>query len=349
MRVCYFGTYEPEYSRNQTLINGLKRKGIEVIECQKQFRGYKKFSKLIKKLKDKHSKIGSYNVMIVGYPGHWVMPLAREISQKPIIFDAFISFFEKAREEKVPLWKKYWYKYLDKKSCLLADKVLLDTEAHIEYFVKQFGLPLDKFEKILVGTDEEIFYPRKAKNLDKKFKVLFYAKFLPLHGGEYVVKTAKILEKDKNILFTLVGSGDGFEKCRNLARKIKVQNIVWQGRVPYLKLPQLIAEHNISLGIFGGTKKSKRVIPNKVYEAMAMKKAFVTGNSPAVRELLTNRENGLFCQMANADDLAQKIKELKENRNLRERIAINARKTFEKEANSLVLGEKLKTIIYSLV
>ena len=33
MRVCYFGTYRAEYSRNQIMIEGLRRNGVEVIEC----------------------------------------------------------------------------------------------------------------------------------------------------------------------------------------------------------------------------------------------------------------------------------------------------------------------------
>jgi len=33
MRVCYFGTYDLNYSRNRILIEGLERNGIDVVEC----------------------------------------------------------------------------------------------------------------------------------------------------------------------------------------------------------------------------------------------------------------------------------------------------------------------------
>ncbi len=33
LRVVYFGTYRAEYARNQIMIEGLRRVGIEVIEC----------------------------------------------------------------------------------------------------------------------------------------------------------------------------------------------------------------------------------------------------------------------------------------------------------------------------
>ena len=31
LRVCYFGTYRAEYSRNQILLEGLRRSGVEVV------------------------------------------------------------------------------------------------------------------------------------------------------------------------------------------------------------------------------------------------------------------------------------------------------------------------------
>ena len=33
LRVCYFGTYRANYSRNQIMIEGLRCNGVEVIEC----------------------------------------------------------------------------------------------------------------------------------------------------------------------------------------------------------------------------------------------------------------------------------------------------------------------------
>ena len=37
LRVCYFGTYREEYTRNKILINGLRAQGVEVIECHCKF------------------------------------------------------------------------------------------------------------------------------------------------------------------------------------------------------------------------------------------------------------------------------------------------------------------------
>ena len=36
LKVCYFGTYRAEYSRNQIMIEALRCSGVEVIECHEQ-------------------------------------------------------------------------------------------------------------------------------------------------------------------------------------------------------------------------------------------------------------------------------------------------------------------------
>jgi hypothetical protein len=33
LKVRYFGTYREEYSRNQIMIEGLRRAGVDVVEC----------------------------------------------------------------------------------------------------------------------------------------------------------------------------------------------------------------------------------------------------------------------------------------------------------------------------
>ena len=91
MKVCYFGIYDSNYPRNRILIDGLRENGAEVIECNSRASGLKKFFELYKK----HRALqGNYDVMVVGYMGHLVVPLARLICRKRIVFDAFLSMYD---------------------------------------------------------------------------------------------------------------------------------------------------------------------------------------------------------------------------------------------------------------
>jgi|SRR3989344_1980773 len=137
--------------------------------------------------------------------------------------------------------------------------------------------------------------------------VHFHASGIPLQGVEYVKQAQKLL---------------GYEAG------IKWQ--IFDGK-PWLPFEELVAkmkEADICLGIFGTTRKSSMVIPNKVYEALAVGKAIITAGTSAIKELLTDRENVLLCKAGDAQDLASKILELKNNLSLREKIAKNGHELF---------------------
>ena len=93
----------------------------------------------------------------------------------------------------------------------------------------------------------------------------FHGYFIPLQGVEYIFETAKILEK-KDVKFNIIGS-----KIKKQYQNKNFSNVNFIENVPYKKLPVYISEADICLGIFGDTTKTKRVIPNKIYEAIAMK------------------------------------------------------------------------------
>ena len=100
-----------------------------------------------------------------------------------------------------------YYFLLDKYSAKLSDICLFDTNEHIKHFSENFALNPSKFRRIFVGADDDIFYPRKVKRKDDGFTVFWYGTYIPLHGAEHIVRAAKILEKDKDIRFIMVGCG----------------------------------------------------------------------------------------------------------------------------------------------
>jgi glycosyltransferase involved in cell wall biosynthesis len=345
MIVCYFGFYDPNYSRNRILIKGLRQNGVEIIECNSRLRGLAKYLELIKK----HFKIRkNYDVMIVGFPGYQTVILAKFLTKKPVIFDAFTSIYDSMvydRQLARPgslMAEYYWL--LDWASCKLANKILLDTNANIEYFVKNFKINRSKFLRVFVGSDNEVFYPLEQKSKHDYFLVHFHGYYIPLQGIEYIIRAAKILEKE-NIKFNLIGRGQIYENIRKLAEELKVENINFIDSVPYEELKNYIAEADICLGIFGVTEKAQRVIPNKIYEYLAVGRPVITGDSPSIRELFNDQQEIVFCKMGDAEYLAKKILELKENSQLRDIIAKNGHDFFIKNLIPIKIVKDLIKIL----
>lgn len=355
MKVCYFGNYKTDYSRNKVLIRGLIENNVEVIECNDRSRGIKKFCRLFLK----HLKIkNQYDIMIVGFPGHSAMVLAKLISRRKIIFDAFVSLydsnvFDRRLSPPQSVKAKYW-RFLDWLSCQLADKILLDTNEQINYFVSEFRIKKEKFFRFFVGTDDNLMKPREVlSNSDLpakpsgKILIFFYGNYIPLQGAKYIIEAANIL-KGENFHFNLLGSGQEYQEAIGLARKFCLKNIAFLPRVSYEKLSLYINQADICLGIFGHTSKANRVIPNKIFDYLACAKPFITAKTTAVQELLEDKANCLFCQTADPRDLAKKIIELKNNPGLMERIAQNGYQLYQKKLTPKILGKSLRDIIFEI-
>ena len=112
IRVCYFGTYRSEYSRNRIMIEGLRRAGTEVVECHSKLwidiedrvniasGGWKSFKFIYRLivaymiLIRKIFTIGDFDVMVVGYPGQldiFIAKLICIIRHKPLCWDINVN------------------------------------------------------------------------------------------------------------------------------------------------------------------------------------------------------------------------------------------------------------------
>lgn len=178
-------------------------------------------------------------------------------------------------------------------------------------------------------------------DLDKKLVILFWGNFIPLQGIQYVVKAAKILEQHQDVEFKIIGNGQTYPEIMGLVKSLDVKNIFFVNKMTQEEIVNHIRSSDVCLGIFGDTDKTQRVIPNKVYEAIAMKKAVISGDTPAIRELFRDRENILLCKVADSDDLAVKILELKEDPDLRGSIALKGYELFKKFATPQKIGRQL--------
>ena len=342
MTICYFGDFDPEYARNRVIIKGLKENGVDVLFCHTNLKGFHGLFDLFKKhlhLKNK------YDILIVGYSDSRAMvPLAKIISSKKIVWDAFYSIYDSwvfdRKIVKSGSLKAGYYWFVDWISCKLSNIILLDTNEHIKYFSKTFYVPSPKFLKVLVGTDDEVFYPKEKNENNQNFIVHFHGKLMPLQGAEYIIGAAHIL-RNEEITFRIIGTGQEYNKIKNIAEKLGLANTVWVDRMDYNELAEYIKNADVCLGVFGNTPKAQRVIPNKIYEAVAMQKTVISSDTPAIRELFIDRENILLCKVADPKDLAEKILELKNNSDLRDKIANNGYGVFKNSCTPKVIGVEL--------
>ncbi len=342
-KICLFGDFDPAYGRNRVVAQGFAEAGAEIFICRTEKKGLARFRDLY----HHYRMLPSHDVVFVAYSDSRTMvPFARLISSVPIVWDAFYSLYDTRVTDRSlvsALNPKGWaYWFADVISAHLATRVMLDTRAHAEYFTKTFFLPERSVGYAFVGTDERVFYPRPEVERDPAVVTVgFYGKYIPLQGVEVIVRAAHLLRAHKHIHFVLLGSGQTYRKTRALAEALETANISFQEKISYEALPALLASFDVALGIFGTSGKASRVIPNKVFEAMAMGKPIITADTSAARELLSHTKNAFLVPPGDARRLAEAIELLAGNGALRRKLGAGARETFLAHAQTRSVGEKI--------
>ena len=62
MKICYFGDYDSDYSRNRVIIKGLKENNVAVFECRSEKRGFQKLKDLYQEHKQFKNKYCTRNM-----------------------------------------------------------------------------------------------------------------------------------------------------------------------------------------------------------------------------------------------------------------------------------------------
>jgi glycosyltransferase involved in cell wall biosynthesis len=351
MKVCYFGSYQENYSRNHIIRRGLKENAVKVLECNVPFEAGLRFWKRYARLSALHRTLkNDYDYLFVAEMNHKNMPIAyllSKIYKKPLIFDPFISRFDsnvndRERVQKISIGAVICF-LLDKLSLKMADLILADTRQHVNYFRDTFKVPQEKIKLLYVGADDLIFDRRRYEPVStegRRFSVCFYGTFIPLQGVEYIIKAACLLRKE-DIQFVIIGRGQTYPVIDEMIKNLKLSNVKNVSPMPVDDLPYYIMKSDILLGIFGNTAKTRRVIPNKIFQSMAMAKPVVTGDTPAVREILTDSENVLLCKCADEDSLAKAIVALRDNPAMRRKIGEGGYALIQENFTPLLIGKKL--------
>src|SRR5574341_626533 len=283
------------------------------------------------------------DVVIVGYPGHVDVWLARVLTRRPVVLNALLSLHDTVVHDRRLTGERSLgarlLHALDRLACRAADLVLLDTRAHIHYFLAEFGLRDEWFHRVFVGSDRAA-RARSATRSGGPFRVLFVGTFIPLHGVEVILDAAARLEPlDVPVSIRLIGRGQEFAAIAERIRRSNLSRVELVERwIRGEEYEQELADADVCLGVFGATAKTQRVIPSKVYDALAAGRPVVTADTPAARELLTHGEDAWLCPANDGAMLAEAILTLVRDETLRGRLAQGARHTHGTRCLPEVIG-----------
>jgi glycosyltransferase involved in cell wall biosynthesis len=300
-----FGNYGPDYPRNRVIESVLRTQGHRV-------------SRFVPKM----SWCADWEYVLRGGKQPdviWVpcfrqrdLPAAARYAKRnniPLVFDPLISAYDKQVNER----KKFDADSHRGQSLLAHERalfskaniVIADTAGHAAYFSKVLNVPKAQTFVIAVGAEEALFTqaPWIKKAEDSPLEVVFFGTFIELQGVD-VIAEAITQYQGKPIHWRLIGQGSLLAECQEkLSDTAQLQQqgsqVSFEPWGPLHELPARLASADIILGIFGRGEKTQRVIPNKVYQALAIGKPVITARTEAYPETLRVRDDaGIYWVLA---------------------------------------------------
>jgi glycosyltransferase involved in cell wall biosynthesis len=282
----------------------------------------------------------AFDVCVVGYPGHLDIPAARRAARgRPLVFNPLVSlsdtFVEDRGRFRPGSLAARALGRIDRHAFAGADVVVADTNAHADRFRALGGR---RVEVCFVGAEERVFTPGWTQ--PEEFTVLFVGKLIPLHGLDTILAAARIAPE---VPFRVIGSGQLEPLLAG-----RPDNVGWTPWVEYEQLPAELHRAGCALGIFAASPKAQRVIPNKVFQALACGTPVITADTPAARELLVDDENALLVPPGDARALAAAIRRLAQDPALARRIGDGGQAAYHAQASEAILGTRWRALLESL-
>mgnify|MGYP001221189191 FL=1 len=342
--ILWWGRSDPNYSRNRIIRKQLKNLNYEILDFYPLVSRFGYIEALLKKIKRTDF------VWVPCFRQRDILSASKWCLNKNIklIIDPLISSWDKQTYEKERILNQKQSDALKKKESFLfnkADFVLADTNLHANLFQKKLCVDKNKIFTVYVGAEDSLFNNLPSKNnTKKKFEILFYGSFIPLHGSEIIIKAAKSFKKNNNVHWTMLGAGPDLYKCKALAKNCP--NIFFEEKIEYTKLASRIKKADLLLGVFGNSNKAGNVIPNKVFQSLASGKTIVTRKSNAYPKKLLKLDNGIiFIEPNNPKALNNAVLKITEDKRFLTKSNAQAKIIYDTYFSEKIIREQLKKML----
>lgn len=349
MKILFTCADKPSISRNRFHRKVLAQ-NFDYSECISEKKGYvNRIPSILLRLPFAMRNKDAY---FVSYMGHFLVIFMRLFTKKPIIFDFYLSIFDMmCNDRKVykpnSLLGKITY-WIEKKSLQKADTIIVDTQKLINTLSHEYNIPKEKFVRVPLTINEDNVFPQEVKRYTKEFSVLYVGSYIPLHGTEVILNASKILEEqNSNIKILMIGQGPDLDKCKALAKEYDLKNIEFKGFMPLSELNYYYNACDINLGLFNIGQRANAVVLNKTNDAFRVGRPHLTLATEAMQEAFEDNKDIYYVQDIEAQTLASRIVEIKNNPQLLKEVSQNALKSYDKALSNAKATEILEDKIFS--
>ncbi len=175
------------------------------------------------------------------------------------------------------------------------------------------------------GKDSEAQAFRAAHDLEGKFIAAYVGTMGMAHGLQTILDAADALRTRTDIVFLLVGDGADMKNLMREREERNLTNVCYIGRQPKEAMPTIWHAADAALVLLRPSDTFKKVIPSKMFEAMAAERPIVLGVEGEALDLLEKSKGGIGIRPGDAAALVHALTRLEADRALSNSLGQNGR------------------------
>ncbi|MGW5887051.1 glycosyltransferase family 4 protein [Priestia megaterium] len=206
------------------------------------------------------------------------------------------------------------------------------TQSLKEHYLKTYSI-LNKRETLVLpdGADAISAYDINIYKKNKKLECGYLGSFMPGKGVEKVVEVAKQMP---DVIFHIIGGAKN--EISNLQKHCS-ENVILHGHLPQKEAIDILKGIDITLlpnqptvlVKNGQADIGKWTSPMKLFEYMALEKVIIASDLPVLKEILEHERNSLLVDHDDIEQWIGAIERVREEKELKERLSLNARLDLE--------------------
>jgi len=204
------------------------------------------------------------------------------------------------------------------------------------------GVDIELFQKPVGVFDLSNLYNFLKIDVSEKI-IITTSRLVKKNAIADIINSLQFLPHDVRLL--ILGSGSLENELKEYAKNLKFWqrvrflNFVEHDEIyKYLKIAHVFVRPSLSEGL-----------GNSFLEAMAAGVPVVGTNVGGIPDFLKDGETGLFCEVNNPKSIAEKVNQIIENRELREKLIENGKKLVEDKYNWTIISAKMKDVFEKLL
>ena len=303
-------------------------------------------------------KLKKFDFLMVESPplflGYSAMALSRKLKAK-LIFNVSDLWPESAEKMGIVTNKfLLGFAYRLEKRCY--DKAILitgQTQGIVDNIVHRFGY--DKVHWLPNGVNLDFYNRekmvagqlRQEENLKEEDVLFFYGGIIGhAQGLPTVLEAAKLVEKHEQIKIILQGAGPVKEELLAIAKRDKITNVIFREPVKKEEMPSILKSVDVALVPLRKLEIFEGAIPSKIFEALSMELPLLLGvGGEAKLHFVDKGKCAIFCEPENAQEMAEKMIFLANNKEIRLEMGKNGRAYANIHFNRNSIAEALVNLL----